>query len=350
MTAGVSEEAVTVGDITTGATATESEEISARVVAAYRRKYPDIVKVEVEHIARELLPGFMVVVQCEDQKHSIWDEVCYVDKRGVQIFDTTEQLIRALLAEARSIETVQDLTDRRKRMTRLFARLQVVQFGFLGCAVLCVLLAVVAALRGASSTLSISLAAYGFVLFVPTLFARTRLRRLETDLEEIDYKIDLQRFQVSLSESRAEKVLRLNDFQLRRYYDSTLRHNSLAFWLGVICIALGVGISAWALWFVAGPSAAERGPDGLGEKIVTAVLGAVAALLTNYVAVIYLKIHAAAAGNMVTLHARLVDTHRALLGNLVASRITDEKLRWNTFAEIARSVSQSTDPPSNTSH
>jgi len=71
---------------------------------------------------------------------------------------------------------------------------------------------------------------------------RIRLRQVENDIYELDFQIDLQEFEVSKQESRAEKILRLNDFQLRRYYDLNIRQNSWVFGLGVFCIVLGIGV------------------------------------------------------------------------------------------------------------
>jgi hypothetical protein len=50
-------------------------------------------------------------------------------------------------------------------------------------------------------------------------------------------------------------------------------------------------------------------------KITTAALGAVGALLTNYVAAIYLKMNAAASENLASFHAKLAETHQLMLGN-----------------------------------
>jgi hypothetical protein len=56
--------------------------------------------------------------------------------------------------------------------------------------------------------------------------------------------------------------------------------------------------------------------------------------------VVYLRMHAAAAANLGTFHARLCQTNQTLFGNLVASRIEDDKIRWKTLSEIAVNVSQ----------
>jgi hypothetical protein len=314
-------------------------EIATAVDAAYRKKYPDLVSVTVKHIVREILPGALVVVDCVEtsgrRRSDEWEEICYVHN-GVQIFNDTEELVRAMLNESRNIETIQDLQLRQKRRESGRRRLRWIQFGCLLVAVVFIAASVFMASGWRQNYAFLSL--YGLAALVLFSSFRSRVHELDADMQEIDYKIDIQRFQVSVSETRAEKILRLNDFQLRRYYESTLKQNGWVFLLGILCIVLGVGISGFTLWLVVW----SRADAKLSDKIVTAALGAVSSLLTNYVAVMYLKMHAAAAAAMITFHERLVATHQSLFGNLVASRITDDKLRWDTLAKIALNVSGAT--------
>lgn len=320
-------------------------DIGVAVEEAYKKKYPQITNVIVRHVVREMLPGALAVVVYTERSDSGLErqeeEVCYIRDGRVQIFDSTEELVRGMLDESRNLESIQDMQTRRSALQQQYSRLQQIKLSGFILGSVCMALA---CFFGFSYGIKMGpgvIGAYGLAVLILAFGARGGMRRLEVGEEELDYKIDLQRYRVSVTEARAEKILRLNDFQLRRYYESTLRQNGLVFWLGIFCIILGVVISAFALWLVADPSGLASGSKEIGDKIVTAILGAVSALLTNYVAVIYLRMHAEAAKNLVTLHSRLVDTHRSLFGNLVASRITDEKLRWETLAKIAINVSQS---------
>lgn len=158
---------------------------------------------------------------------------------------------------------------------------------------------------------------------------RIRLTQVEADIQELDFQIDLQQFDVSKQERRAEKILRLNDFQLRRYYDLNLRQNSWVFGLGVFCIVLGVIVIGVTLFLVIDVATT------IETKIITAALGAVGSILTNFVAAIYLKMNAAATENLTAFHSRLVETQKLLLGNLLASRIEDDEKRWDTLSQLS---------------
>lgn len=173
-----------------------------------------------------------------------------------------------------------------------------------------------------------------FGLAVLPMF-RDSVREAKADLEDTEFQIDLSSYPASAEEARAEKLLRLNDIQLRRYYDLNLSQNSWVFGLGIVCIALGtfiVGASLYVLLrFEHGDKAAQ---------IITAVLGAVGAFLTNFVAAMYLKINASETATLAAFHSRLVETHQALFGNLLASRIENDSKRWDTLAALALNVAE----------
>jgi hypothetical protein len=161
-----------------------------------------------------------------------------------------------------------------------------------------------------------------------------RLRDVETDIQDIDFRIDLLSYEVSKRETRAEKILRLNDIQLRRYYDLNLGQNRWVFALGMMCIILGVAIIGVTLYLVIHVASNDK------VQIITAVLGGVGALLTNFVAAIYLKMNASATENLAAFHSRLVETHQLLFGNLLASRIDDDNKRWDTLAALSLRVTE----------
>jgi hypothetical protein len=63
---------------------------------------------------------------------------------------------------------------------------------------------------------------------------RASLRDAKTDIENIEFRIDLSSYPASAREARAEQLLRLNDMQLRRYYDLNLSQNRWVFGLGIV--------------------------------------------------------------------------------------------------------------------
>jgi hypothetical protein len=182
-----------------------------------------------------------------------------------------------------------------------------------------------------ATVFAIILAAGACIAAVVGFADRAKLRDLDNDLGQIEFQIDLFSQKFSEEELKAEKLLRLNDFQLRRYYELNLNQNRWVFKLGTGCIAAGVFIIVATLY------ALQNMPpkEDLALKIVTAVLGGVGAILTNYIAAIYLKMSASASDNLASFHGRLVETHQLMLANLLIARIGNPVLRWDTLSKLA---------------
>jgi hypothetical protein len=175
---------------------------------------------------------------------------------------------------------------------------------------------------------------YGLMPMAMLPFFNQRIRNYEEQLEDIDFQIDLQQFEVSPQERRAEKILRSHNVQLRRYYGLNLSQNVWIFSLGVFCILLGIAITGITMFLVI------RVDQEIRAKVITGLLGAIGGILSNYVAAIYLKMHAAAAANLSSFHCRLVETNQMLLGNFFASRIDDPDKRNETLAQLALNISK----------
>jgi hypothetical protein len=188
--------------------------------------------------------------------------------------------------------------------------------------------------------LAIILALISCIAEVVAYANRAKLRDLDNDLGQIEFQIDLFSHTLSEEEHKAEKLLRLNDFQLRRYYDLNLTQNRWVFMLGIGCIAAGVIILVATLYAIKHIEPSER-----TLKIATAVLGGVGAVLTNYVAAIYLKMSASASDSLASFHGRLVGTHQLMLANLIISRIDNSTLRWDTLSKLALKIAPTKETP-----
>ncbi|WP_082388850.1 hypothetical protein [Cobetia sp. UCD-24C] len=176
------------------------------------------------------------------------------------------------------------------------------------------------------------LCVYALVLFILSLGVKSDATIIDQEIKELEFEIDLQRFERTLLESKAEKTLRVNDIQLQKYYNLNLNHNSWVFKIGIGCLALGVILIVSTLYVVI------NYVDKLETQFIVATLGAISTFLTSYVAAMFLKIQASASQHLGSFHSRLVDTHQILLASLVASRIADSGLRERTLSNLALSV------------
>src|SRR5262249_36903038 len=147
-------------------------------------------------------------------------------------------------------------------------------------------------------------------------------------------------FESTPQQSRAEKLLRINQYQLKRYYDQNLNQGLWIFMLGILAIFIGVGVIVYTLYLLKTASA-ERWQD----KAVLGVVGAIGSLLTNYVAAIYLKMHSEATTSLVTFHSKLVGTNQLFLANLLSAMITDENKRFDTLSKLSLAIAHGNTEP-----
>jgi hypothetical protein len=144
-------------------------------------------------------------------------------------------------------------------------------------------------------------------------------RILRGRLERLEFESEMMAYEASVAQLRAEKRFRINEQQLRRYYEQNLNQGAWVFWAGIGCVAFGIAAVALTFYAVA------RASGQTEAQIVMGAVGAVGAILSNYVAAIYLKMHAAAAESLRAFHARLVSTHELFLANLLASSVSEAR-------------------------
>jgi hypothetical protein len=171
-----------------------------------------------------------------------------------------------------------------------------------------------------------------------TSIGRAKLESLKEEVQNIEFEIDLLKLKATPEESRAEKLLRMNQYQLRRYYDLNLSQNKWIFAVGVLCIFLGVGIVGVTLSLLVPFS--DKSAEWV-EKALVGLVGAIGAILTNYVARIYLGMYSEIADNLAKFHSKLISTHNSFLANLLASRIDNAKKREDVLADLALAMQRS---------
>ena len=154
---------------------------------------------------------------------------------------------------------------------------------------------------------------------------------MENQLTEIELDLDIEAFEIDKEISYAEKTLRLHNAQLKKYYDLNLRQNSWIFAFGIFCILLGFSVIIITFYLITTIS-------NINTQIVTGVVGAVSAILSNFIAALYLKMNSNVSDNLKEFHSKLVETHKLLMSNLIVSKIKDVDKKESTYSDIARSI------------
>ena len=229
---------------------------------------------------------------------------------------------------------IEQIKTKRNHLLNKRTKIQRIYYTILGIALIMIVVIPIIILNNIDYTYTGLISLYIIVPISILPFIRIQIKNLEDELRIIDFELDLQKFEVSKKEVRAEKILLINNYQLRRYYDLNLNQNIWVFGLGIFCIILGIAVIGVTLYLVIVVA------EGWDSKLITGVIGAIGSFMTNYIAAIYLKMHASATSNLGSFHSRLVETHQLLFGNLLASRIEDDNIRWQTLSQLALNVSK----------
>lgn len=180
----------------------------------------------------------------------------------------------------------------------------------------------------------IALAVYALASYVGGFLIAPDL--IDWQIRDAEIKLQLSADAAALEQMRALKLFKSHEFELQRYYSTTLRHSRIVLWVGILCVFLGFIIIGGAAWLV------FRSPASGGNvtEIVVGVLGAIGGILANYVAAIYLQMHAATSRALSDFHGRLVITNHVYLGNYIASLVEDRALREKTLAAMAEELAK----------
>jgi hypothetical protein len=169
------------------------------------------------------------------------------------------------------------------------------------------------------------------LLMIAVYYAR-RGRRLEQDLDDLQFERDLQRHEVNPFQTRAEKLLSVNQVQLRRYYELNLQQARAVFVVGIGCIIAGLGVVGFTLWFLASVRDNE-----FTQGMVT-LIGAIGTVLTNFVAYMYFKLHGSISDSLMTFHRQLAAIHDLFFANVLATSVPSDEVRSHTLVQLSQAI------------
>jgi hypothetical protein len=204
-------------------------------------------------------------------------------------------------------------------------------FSFLVIAAVIPLLtgAVALSTGGISLTFGILVAYIELVSIFAVIVSRLRLRDLQATLRSQD-------FEEKIFGGKADTPVVLflkHQSDLKRYYDQALQHSSLVFFLGIFCVLAGLGTIGVAFFLV------RESGDEMTEQIVTGALGAVGAILSGFVAKVYLGIHRGAIESLNDFHDKLVQTHHLHFAGVLAARVADGTTKDQAHLELIKRMS-----------
>ena len=144
-------------------------------------------------------------------------------------------------------------------------------------------------------------------------------RKEEKELFEIDFK---------KRDLRAEKMFRINQKELMRYYDMNLAQTKFLSVLGIIMIIFGVLIVAASIYMYSLTDA---------DKALLFV-GSVSGIVVDFIGAIFIKMYTKNIEAAVKFHAKFAESNNLLLANSIANKIVNSKVREETLSEISKNI------------
>ncbi|MDU6975885.1 MAG: hypothetical protein E6370_16485 [Clostridiales bacterium] len=127
---------------------------------------------------------------------------------------------------------------------------------------------------------------------------------------------------------RAEKMFRMNQKELMRYYDMNLAQTKFLSGLGIIMIIFGILIVSASMYMYMNMDA---------DKVLLFV-GSSSGIIVDFIGAIFIKMYTKNIEAAVKFHAKFAESNNLLLANSIANKIEDDKKREDTLSEISKNI------------
>ncbi len=168
-----------------------------------------------------------------------------------------------------------------------------------------------------------------FMVSVSCFFDFKESKKIEK-LDEDARKEEKELSEIALEqkELRAEKMFRMNQKELMRYYDMNLTQTKFLSALGIMMIIFGMLIVAASLYMYMSLNA---------DKALLFV-GSLSGVIADFIGAVFIKMYTKNIEAAVKFHAKFAESNNLLLANSIANKIEDDKLRETTLSEISKNI------------
>ena len=156
--------------------------------------------------------------------------------------------------------------------------------------------------------------------------AAKKVEKLEADAREEEK--EFSEIDPSKRALRAEKMFKMNQKELMRYYDMNLAQTKFLSGLGIMMIIFGILIVVASLIMYMYTDA---------DKTLLLV-GNISGIIVDFVGAVFIKMYTQNVEAAVRFHAKFAESNNLLLANSIANKIENEELREKTLAEIAKDI------------
>ena len=127
---------------------------------------------------------------------------------------------------------------------------------------------------------------------------------------------------------RAEKMFRMNQKELMRYYDMNLAQTKFLSVLGIIMILFGILIVIASLYMY----------TSFDSDKILLLVGSLSGIVIDFIGAIFIKMYTQNIEAAVKFHAKFAESNNLLLANSIANKIDDDKLREDTLSEMSKNI------------
>ncbi len=153
-----------------------------------------------------------------------------------------------------------------------------------------------------------------------------KIEKLEADAREEEK--EFSEIDPSKRALRAEKMFKMNQKELMRYYDMILAQTKFLSGLGIMMIIFGILIVVASLVMYIYTDA---------DKTLLLV-GNISGIIVDFVGAVFIKMYTQNVEAAVRFHAKFAESNNLLLANSIANKIENEELREMTLSEIAKDI------------
>lgn len=127
---------------------------------------------------------------------------------------------------------------------------------------------------------------------------------------------------------RAEKLFRMNQKELMRYYTMNLAQTKFLSILGIVMIIAGIVIVLIScLIYIS-----------LESDKMLLIVGNISGIIVDFIGAIFIKMYTQNLEAAVKFHARFAESNSLLLANSIANKIENAELREQTLSDISKEI------------
>lgn len=127
---------------------------------------------------------------------------------------------------------------------------------------------------------------------------------------------------------RAEKLFKINQKELMRYYDMNIAQTKFLSILGIGMIISGVAIVVISCFAYI----------SLDSDKILLIVGNISGVIVDFIGAVFIRMYTQNLNAAVKFHAKFAESNNLLLANSIANKIENEELREMTLSDISKGI------------